>query len=75
MPVFKGSNSVSGKDAYLIPKSNTIGNIKEFRITNEGFEYSSDKTLQPFAHISPLITIENSDTIGVVTVTNGGTNI
>ena len=74
LPVFKGSNSVSGKDAYLIPKSNTIGNIKEFRITNEGFEYSSDKTLQPFAYISPLITIENSDTIGVVTVTNGGTN-
>ena len=74
LPVFKGSNSVSGKDAYLIPKSNTIGNIKEFRITNEGFEYSSDKTLQPFAYISPLITIENSDTIGVVTVTDGGTN-
>lgn len=74
LPVFKKSNSVSGKDAYLIPKSNTIGNIKEFRITNEGFEYSSDRTLQPFAYISPLITIENSDTIGVVTVTNGGTN-
>ena len=74
LPVFSGSNSTDGKDAYLIPKSNTIGNIREVRITNEGFEYSSDKTLQPFAYISPLITIENSDTIGIITVTNGGTN-
>lgn len=74
LPVFSGSNSTDGKDAYLIPKSNTIGNIREVRITNEGFEYSPDKTLQPFAYISPLITIENSDTIGIVTVINGGTN-
>jgi len=74
LPVFSGSNSIDGKDAYLIPKSNTIGNIREVRITNEGFEYSSDKTLQPFAYISPLITIENSDTIGIITVTDGGTN-
>jgi len=74
LPTFSGSNSIEGKDAYLIPKSNTIGNIREVRITNEGFEYSSDKTLQPFAYISPLITIENSDTIGIVTVTDGGTN-
>lgn len=74
LPVFSGSNSIDGKDAYLIPKSNIIGNIREVRITNEGFEYSSDKTLQPFAYISPLITIENSDTIGIVSVTNGGTN-
>jgi hypothetical protein len=74
LPTFSGSNSIDGKDAYLIPKSNTIGNIREVRITNEGFEYSSDKTLQPFAYISPLITIENSDTIGIVTVTDGGTN-
>ena len=75
LPIFSGSsNSIDGKDAYLIPKSNTIGNIREVKITNEGFEYSSDKTLQPFAYISPLITIENSDTIGIVTVINGGTN-
>ena len=74
LPTFSGSNSIDGKDAYLIPKSNTVGNIREVRITNEGFEYSSDKTLQPFAYISPLVTIQNSDTIGIVTVTNGGTN-
>jgi hypothetical protein len=72
LPVFAGSNSIGGKDAYIIPKSTTIGNAKEIRVINEGFEYSSDKTLQPVAYISPLITINNSNTIGIITVTNGG---
>jgi hypothetical protein len=40
---------MSGKDAYITPKSTSIGNAKEVRIINEGFEYSSDKTLQPTA--------------------------
>ena len=44
------------------------------RIINEGFEYSSDKTLQPSAFISPLITIKDSNTIGIITVTDGGRN-
>ena len=72
LPVFVGSNSTEGKDAYIIAKSSTIGNAKEVRIINEGFEYSSDKTLQPIAYISPLITIRNSNTIGIITVTDGG---
>ena len=72
LPTFIGSNSLSGKDAYITPKSTSIGNAKEVRIINEGFQYSSDKTLQPTALISPLITIKNSNTIGIVTVTSGG---
>jgi hypothetical protein len=72
LPTFVGSNSISGKDAYITPKSTSIGNAKEVRIINEGFEYSSDKTLQPTASISPLITIKNSNTIGIITVTDGG---
>jgi hypothetical protein len=72
LPRFVGSNSLSGKDAYITPNSTSIGNAKEVRIINEGFQYSSDKTLQPTALISPLITIKNSNTIGIVTVTSGG---
>jgi hypothetical protein len=72
LPIFVGSNSAEGKDAYIIAKSLTIGNAKEVRIINEGFEYSSDKTLQPTAYISPLVTIKNSNTIGIITVTDGG---
>jgi hypothetical protein len=72
LPTFVGSNSANGKDAYIIPKSIFIGNAKEVRIINERFQYSSDKTLQPIASISPLITIKNSNTIGIITVTSGG---
>jgi hypothetical protein len=72
LPTFIGSNSVSGRDAYITAKSTSIGNVKEVRIVNEGFQYSSDKTLQPIAFISPLITIKDSNTIGIVTVNNGG---
>jgi hypothetical protein len=72
LPTFVGSNSIDGKDAYITPKSTSIGNAKEVRIINEGFQYSSDKTLQPTALISPLITIKNSNTIGIITVTDGG---
>jgi hypothetical protein len=72
LPTFIGSNSTSGRDAYITPKSTSIGNAREVRIINEGFEYSSDKTLQPSASISPLITGKNSNTIETITVTDGG---
>ena len=72
LPTFVGSNSIDGKDAYITPKSTSIGNAKEVRIINEGFQYSSDKTLQPTAFISPLITIKNSNKINTITVTDGG---
>jgi hypothetical protein len=72
IPLFIGSNSVEGQDAYIIAKSSTIGNVREVRIINEGFEYSSDKTLQPTAFVSPKITIKNSNTIDSISVTNSG---
>ena len=72
LPNFVGSSSTEGTGGYVIAKSKTIGNIKQVRIINEGFEYSADSTLEPSALISPLISIKNSNTIGVVSVTSGG---
>jgi len=72
LPNFSGIDNTSGTGAYVIPSSKSIGNANQVRLINEGFEYSSDKTLKPNAFISPLIVVENSNTIGVVTVTNGG---
>jgi hypothetical protein len=74
LPSLSGSNSEDGKGIYAIPKSKTIGYPKEVRIINEGFEYSCDKTLRPNAYISPLITIENSNTISEINVLDGGKN-
>ena len=72
LPIFKGSNSIDGTDAFITLESTSIGNAKEVRIIDEGFEYSSDKTLQPISSVSPLISIKNSNTIGIVSVTSGG---
>jgi hypothetical protein len=74
LPSLSGSNSEDGKDAYIIAKSRSIGYPKEVRIINEGFEYSCDKTLRPDAYISPLITIENSNTISKINILDGGRN-
>ena len=74
LPSFVGSSSTEGHGAYVVSKSLDIGSANNVRIINEGFEYSSDVTLKPSAYISPLITIKNSDTIGIITVTSGGQN-
>jgi len=72
LPIFTGLDTVDGIDAYIIPKSTTIGNIEKVRIINEGFNYASDKTLEPEAFVPPLVTIKDSNTVGFITVTDGG---
>tara|TARA_S200000501_G_scaffold20363_1_gene18101 strand:- start:21595 stop:34593 length:12999 start_codon:yes stop_codon:yes gene_type:complete len=72
LPNFVGTSSTEGKGGQVIAKSKSIGNANQIRIINEGFEYSSDNTLKPNAFISPFITINNSNTIGVVTVSEPG---
>ena len=74
VPIFKGINSTNGEGAYLIAKSNTIGNINQTKILNEGFEYPSDKTLRPTASIASLLTVKNSNTIFNIQVSDGGKN-
>ena len=75
LPNFVGVQESSvGRDAIIIPKSKTIGFVESVRVINEGFEYSSDKTLEPEGLISPTIEIVNSQTLGIVSVTNGGSD-
>jgi hypothetical protein len=74
IPTVSSVTTTSGKNAYITPKSTTIGSIKETRIINENFEYPSDKTLRPKALISTLVEIKDANTVGVVSVTNGGIN-
>ena len=45
VPVFNGVTGSNGVDASIVPTSDTIGNAESVRVINEGFEYSSDKTL------------------------------
>ena len=63
-----------GRNAIIKPESNTIGRLNAFRIINEGFEYSSDKTLSPQADIFTHIGLEASQKISRVEVISGGRN-
>jgi hypothetical protein len=72
LPILTGSGTTTGKNASIVAKSNNIGDIKDIRVINDGFQYPSDNTLQPSAYISPLITVEDNNTIGIVSVTSGG---
>jgi hypothetical protein len=74
LPIFESIDSESGTGAYLVAKSNTIGQVNQVRILNEGFEYSSDKTLRPEASIPKFITVENSNTIDSISIIDGGKN-
>ena len=73
-PSLSGSNSIEGSNAYIILDSDVIGNPNELRIVNSDFEYPSDPTLKPKAAINPKIELVDSNTIGIVTVTSGGSN-
>ena len=73
LPNFVGiAGTTTGTGAVIVPVSSSIGNVEQVRIINEGFEYSSDRTLQPESRISPTLDIKNTNTLGIVTVTNGG---
>jgi len=72
LPSFVGVGTTTTQDAIIIPRSTTIGNIKKTRIINEGFEYSSDKTLQPEALIPKFIELTGADVISSVEIIDGG---
>jgi len=74
IPIINKINSIDGINANVFCKTKNIGDIKELKLINEGFEYPSDPTLQPVAYISPQIAIKDANTIGVVTVTSGGSD-
>ncbi len=74
VPILQNIQSDEGVDGNIILKSNTIGDIKEVKITNEGFPYQSDITLKPSAYISPQILIKNANTIKSIEINSGGSN-
>jgi hypothetical protein len=74
IPTITGVESINGSGSYIVPKSNQIGKINQIKITNESYEYSSDKTLRPTAYISPQIIIDSSNTISNIEVISGGKN-
>ncbi len=73
-PSFVGSSSSIASDAIINFESDTIGKIKKVRVVSDSYEYSTDKTLNPDAAISPILKTKNANTIGIVSITSGGSN-
>ena len=77
---YKKLPSISSIDTELgrafegISVSETIGKINQVEIINDGFEYSSDKTLIPRAFVSPSVVLKNSNTLASIDVIDGGKN-
>jgi len=72
LPKFTSIISTEGVNADIIPKSSTIGRIKEVTIEDTGFDYSADKTLSPEVFISPNITVVDRNSITDINVLTGG---
>lgn len=74
IPSYSYSSSDAGDGLYLLPTSNSIGNLNSINIKNDGFEYASDKTLSPKADIPLKVIINSSNRLIAVNVLNGGKN-
>jgi len=72
LPAFSQIQTENGTGGYVVANSEKIGQINEVRILNQGFDYSSDKTLKPTAYISPDITLDSLYEITSVGVSSGG---
>ena len=72
LPKFSSIVSLNGKNANIVALSTSIGRINSVRIVDYGYEYSSDKTLSPEAFVSPVVRIDDLDSIVSITVTDGG---
>ena len=72
LPKFTAITSTQGVNADIIPKSSTIGRIKEVTIEDTGFDYSADKTLSPEVFISPNITVVDRNSIDSINIKSGG---
>ena len=72
LPKFSSIVSLNGKNANVVALSTSVGRINNVRIVDIGYEYSSDRTLSPEAFVSPVVRIDNLDSIVSITVTDGG---
>ena len=74
LPSILSIDSKIGKAFEGVCISEEIGRINEVEIINDGFEYSSDKSLTPRAFVSPSVTLRKSNILSNITVLNGGKN-
>jgi len=72
LPTFENITSTNGSDANLVAVSTSVGRIRNIRFKDIGYEYPSDKTLNPESFIPPIVNLDNLDTIGEIDIVFGG---
>ena len=74
LPQLTSIGSTTGSNALISVRSNSIGRIIDSDITNQGLEFTEDKTLAPKADSSLILNLRNVFTLKSVGVTTGGRN-
>ena len=64
--------STNGTGAILEASSNSIGKIRKTKIQNIGFDFPSDKTLEPTVTLPNIIKIESLKSFDFIGITSGG---
>jgi hypothetical protein len=68
------SGRIPGKNAYINATTKSIGKYKSIEISNDGFDYPSDKTLRPSANLNNLLILSDNEEISEINVVSGGKN-
>ena len=74
IPVVASIGSTSGAGALIKLESDNIGILRRSTINNIGYDYSSDKTLEPTADIPQIIRLNRLSSINEIGITSGGKN-
>ncbi len=72
LPAYVDTITSNGSGLSVIPKSDVIGNVKEYEFILSQNEYPSDETLSPTGKSVQSLTLIDNNTVGIVSVTNGG---
>ena len=68
--------TVHGKDAILIPDSDNIGKILNYRFsgTNIGFDYPTDFTLRPVSNLPEILNMDSYKSFDFIGISSSGRN-
>ena len=74
LPTITSIETTSGVNAVLSVESDEIGRIDNTQVTNQGLEFSPDKTLKPKADSNTILKLKDTLTLDSIGVSSGGQN-
>ena len=74
IPVVTSIASTQGVGGIVRFNSTEIGSLKRYTTKNIGFDYSSDKTIQPSVQLPQIIRLDRLSTISNIGISSGGKN-